>query len=115
MRLEPPILAVLRGELVEEVDKALFPARQAGHPDQPALIGGEAQHQGVARPRVYMDAYRGQRRDSLAGEQVTKDIDVAAVACRTSVTEGQCGGEGLTHGRKIARELKGAGFADMGQ
>ena len=32
-----------------------------------------------------------------------------------SVTEGQCRGEGLTHGRKVARELKGTGLADMGQ
>ena len=83
MGLEPPILAVVRGELVQKIDKALFPARQAGHPDQPALIGGEAQHQGVARPRSYMDADRGQRRDSLAGKQVTKDIDVAEIARRS--------------------------------
>ena len=36
---EPPILAVMRGERVQKIDKAVFPARQAGHPDQPALIG----------------------------------------------------------------------------
>jgi hypothetical protein len=75
-------------ERAQKIDKALFPARQAGHPDQSTLISGQAQHQCVARPRLHMGAERGQRRDGLAGKQVTKDIDMAEIARRASVTEG---------------------------
>ncbi len=62
-----------------------------------------------------MGADRGQRGGRLAGEQATKDLDVAEVAGRTSLAERLGRGEGLTHGRKVARKLEGACLADMGQ
>ena len=105
----------MRREGFQKIEEALFPAGQARHADQAALVGGEAQHQRVARPRLHMGAECCQRRHGLAGKQVTKDIYVALLARRGAVTVGHRGGQGLAHRSNVARELEGAGLADMGQ
>ena len=115
MAVEPPVIAVVRGKPLQKIGQIPFAAGQAGHTDQPALIGGEAEHQRVARPDVDMRADRDQRGGPLAGEQSAENFDVAQVAVRTSLTEGLGRGKGVAHGRDVTRELEGACFADMGQ
>ena len=105
MPLEPPILAIVRGEPVEEVGKVLLASRKPRHADQSALVGGQAEHQRVARPSLHVGAQRGQRGDRLAGEQRPKDLGLAPLARRDALGERGGQGEVRAHRLQLAGEL----------
>ena len=115
MTVEPPVLTVVGGEPAKKIDEVLFPAGQPGHSDQPTLIGGKAQDQRVAGPGFKMGTDSGQRSSRLAGEQVTKDLNMAEIARRICLAERLGRGEGIAHGREVTGKLEGACLADISQ
>ena len=110
MGAEPPVVAVCRGEPVEERRQFLNAAGAARNADEAELVGGGGEDHRVGGPAFGVGADRG---EGITVEQHLKHADMAGLA----LVGGACGGSGngLPRGRYLAAELQQPRFAGMRQ
>jgi hypothetical protein len=104
---EPPVVAVVRGKPVQQVQqvqqRALLPGA-AGTADQAVGERGRAEHDCVARPGVQMCGQRGERGLGVARHEQAEERDVAGFA------RGQASGERVGRRHRLARRRGVAAF-----